>query len=82
MQQNLISLALLGIIGYCGYKIYTNSKSKRIGQPCSFESGPDGVVVYTFDSTEATPKFKCRRCNPTGCASYEIDKSKTRIYGS
>ena len=79
MQQNIISIALLGVLGYCGYKIYTMSKSKRVGDSCQFESGPDGFIVYNFDVNNP-PSFKCRRCNKTGCASYELDKSQTRLY--
>jgi hypothetical protein len=78
--QNILTFALLGVIAYSGYKIYTLSKSKRIGDSCSFDSGPDGVVVYTYDQNEA-PTFKCRRCNPTGCASYTINKKEIGIYG-
>jgi hypothetical protein len=80
MQQNLISVALLGVLGFCGYQIYMMSKSKRVGESCQFESGPDGYIVYTFDS-ETPPSVKCRRCNKTGCASYELKKSQTILYG-
>jgi hypothetical protein len=81
MNQNLISVALLGIIGFSAYKIYEITISKRIGQACSFSDGPDGKIVYTFENRISIPTFKCRRCNLTGCASYPIDSNKTKIYG-
>ena len=80
-NNNILSIAVIGLIAYSGYKIYTYTKSKRIGQSCQFDSGPDGVVVYSFDTAQNEPQFKCRRCNPTGCASYELDKNKILLYG-
>jgi hypothetical protein len=77
--NKILSIGLIAAIGYMGYKIYLISSAPRVGDTCGFaEGGPDGYITYSFQEVNEKPKLKCRRCNTTGCASYDIKKN---IYG-
>lgn len=83
MNQNIISVALIGAIAFLGYKIYKSSTSKRVGDLCSFaEGGPDGFIVAKFDQYDPQYQYLCRRCNNNGCSSYKIEKSKISMYAN
>jgi putative component of membrane protein insertase Oxa1/YidC/SpoIIIJ protein YidD len=77
-QNNLISALLVGAIGLSGYLLYKKITSKRVGDTCKFaDGGADGYIVASIedeDIIKGNPKVikKCRRCNPTGCASHDV----------
>jgi len=70
-KDTIISAVLIAGVGFLAFKFYKDLKKPKLGSACKFDSGPSGVVVYTFEAGE-TPGYKCRRCNQSGCASYKF----------
>jgi putative component of membrane protein insertase Oxa1/YidC/SpoIIIJ protein YidD len=76
-QNNIVSVLLIGIIGVSGFMLYKKITEKKVGDTCKFKEGVDGYIVATIEDEDLKKGLnkitkKCRRCNKTGCASYEI----------
>ena len=54
-KDTILSVALLAGIGFVAYKFYKDLKQPKLGSPCKFDSGPEGVVVFSFEQVGEKP---------------------------
>lgn len=66
----IVSVVLISGAAFLGLKIIKKLKRPKLGSPCKIEGNPNGTVVYMLDGNQGEGYY-CRRCNPTGCASYK-----------
>ena len=74
MKNKIITAALIGAIGFVGYKLYKRITKPKLGTPCNIDGTPSGIVVWRWDEKTGDKGLFCRRCNATGCASFKIKK--------
>lgn len=72
MKNKIVTAALIGAIGYIGYKFYKRITRPKLGTACNIDGTPSGTVVWRWDETTGRKGFFCRRCNATGCSSHKL----------